>query len=570
MDKQWVLRGEIPDEISKELESQPELIRRVLFYRGVRTKEEAEKFLNPDYQKGQHDPFGILNMDKAVERILRAVNGGEHIIIFGDYDADGVCASVIFHDFFKKIGFDNFHVHIPDRHLDGYGLTMGAIEEFIERKAGLIITLDCGIADYEEVEKANSAGIDVVIVDHHLPQEKTPRAHAIVDPKQKDDSYPFEYLSGTGVAFKTIQALIKKGNFNIVPGWEKWLLDLVALATIADMVPLTDENRVLTRYGLMVLRKTQRPGLLAFFRRMDINPKNLAEDDVAFMIAPRVNIASRMDHANASFAILTTQSPEEANMVSGHLEKLNTDRKKIVEDIMNEIGERIGETGAPEVIVEGDMDWAPGVLGIAANRLLDKYERPVFLWGKANAKEIKGSCRSGGSVNLVDLMNSLPEGFLIESGGHAFAGGFSAEEGKIGELPKEILSAYEKMPKEETKNGILNIDMEMGIDDVNWRAWELIEKMQPFGMDNPKPVFKFSGLKIDNVRKFGNGGIHLGLDFKNSSGKKIPAIGFFVGDSEKFDLKAGQKIDLAATLEKSFFAGRTELRLKIVDIKRKK
>ena len=565
--KQWILREPISEKISKELESWPELVRQLLFYRGIKTKKEAEKFFNPNYEKGLNDPFKILNMEKAVDRILSAIKKNERIIIFGDYDADGVCASVIFHEFFKKVGFENFHVHIPDRHLDGYGLTLESIDEFKKQEAKLIITLDCGITDYDEIEKANKSGIDTVVIDHHLPPEKLPPACAIVDVKQEKDKYLFKDLCGTGVAFKVICALVKKGGFNIVSGWEKWLLDLVAIATITEMVPLMEENRVLVFYGLQVLRKTKRPGLLSFYRRMEMVPVNINEDDVGFMIAPRINVASRMEHANTSFELLTTESSEEADWLTGRIELLNKDRRNIVEAILQEVDEKIEIESIPPIIVKGDINWNPGVLGLVATRLVEKYGRPAVLWGKERAKEIKGVCRSDGTVNVVDLMTVLPKDILLDFGGHAFAGGFSIKEGKIDDLEKEILRAYKKILKQKTENEILYIDKEIGPEEVNWEFYGQIEKFQPFGMDNPKPVFMFSELEIANIKKFGNGGIHLQLDFKKSNGEKISAIGFFIANAEKYDLKTGQKIDLVATLEKSTFRNSLELRLRIVDVK---
>jgi len=557
MTKQWVLRKKISENLEKQL----------LFYRGIKTKKEAEKFFNPNYEKGLNDPFKILNMEKAVDRILSAIKKNERIIIFGDYDADGVCASVIFHEFFKKVGFENFHVHIPDRHLDGYGLTLESIDEFKKQEAKLIITLDCGITDYDEIEKANKSGIDTVVIDHHLPPEKLPPACAIVDVKQEKDKYLFKDLCGTGVAFKVICALVKKGGFNIVSGWEKWLLDLVAIATITEMVPLMEENRVLVFYGLQVLRKTKRPGLLSFYRRMEMVPVNINEDDVGFMIAPRINVASRMEHANTSFELLTTESSEEADWLTGRIELLNKDRRNIVEAILQEVDEKIEIESIPPIIVKGDINWNPGVLGLVATRLVEKYGRPAVLWGKERAKEIKGVCRSDGTVNVVDLMTVLPKDILLDFGGHAFAGGFSIKEGKIDDLEKEILRAYKKILKQKTENEILYIDKEIGPEEVNWEFYGQIEKFQPFGMDNPKPVFMFSELEIANIKKFGNGGIHLQLDFKKSNGEKISAIGFFIANAEKYDLKTGQKIDLVATLEKSTFRNSLELRLRIVDVK---
>jgi single-stranded-DNA-specific exonuclease len=564
MAKQWVMREKISDD----------LVRQILFYRGVKEEKEIEKFLNPDYENGQHDPFLMKDMDKAVERILRAVKSNERIVIYGDYDADGVCASAIFHEFFKKIGFNNFHIHIPDRHLDGYGMNSSAIEEFKTLKVNLVITLDCGITDFDEVEELGRAGIDVVITDHHLAPEKIPKAVAIVDSKQIDDNYPFKFLCGAGVAFKTIQALIKKGDFNITSGWEKWLLDLVCLATVADMVSLIDENRVLASFGLRVLKKTQRAGLKSFYRRLSFNSANLNEDDISFMLVPRLNVSGRMDHANASFELLVTESAEEADWITGKMEMMTAERKSIVARLTEEIDEKIKQAGiAPEVIVFGNIDWNTGVLGMTASRVVEKYNKPVFLWGKAGAKEIKGSARSDGSISVVELMNAAQEGVLIEAGGHAMAGGFSVNEEKIGNLEKEILTAFAKIQKQATDGEILHIDKELKIDEVNEETYAAVEKLSPFGVDNPKPVFLFKDLEIANVRKFGNGGIHLQLDFAKLGGI-VSAISFFVNKGPTFpsgrsDLVSGQKIDLVATLEKSFFRVTPELRLRIVDIKLK-
>ena len=574
MSRQWLLREEIPQEAEEELKDQPDLIRRILFYRGIKTKEEAEKFLSPDYKKHLYDPFGMSGMEAAVERILKAIKDKEKIVIFGDYDADGVCASVIFYDFFKKIGFENFHIHIPDRHLDGYGLTEEAINEFEKDGAKLLITLDCGITDVGEVESANAKGIDVIIIDHHLVQrhkdgsEKKPPACAVVDAKQEDDKYPFKFLCGAGTAFKVVQALIKKGKFLVIPGWEKWLLDLVAIATVADMVPLIDENRVLTYYGLKVLRKTRRPGLISFFQRLNLNSSHLTEEDIAFMIAPRINIASRMDHANTSFSLLTTRSYEEAKWLSAHLEELNIDRRKMVDSILCQIEERIKHLGKlPPIIVEGDYSWHPGVLGIAANRLLEKYERPVFLWGKAEAKQIKGSCRSDGSVNLVEFMEALPTDVFTEKGGHALAGGFSLNEEKVFSFGEIIAEQYSRTAKAETQNGIINIDAKLLLEEVNWDLWSKIESLRPFGVDNPTPLFLFEGLEIAQLRKFGNGGIHLSLGFKKADGSLLSAIGFFMDHSRFGGLAEGQRIDLVASLEKSTYRSIPELRMRIIDIK---
>lgn len=561
--KQWVVRGEIPDDVSAELAGLPEITKKLLFYRNIKTRKEAEEFLSPQYGSDEHNPLKIFNMDKAVERILKAVRDNERVVVFGDYDADGICASVVFHDFFKKIGFENFHVHIPDRYLDGYGLSAIAIEEFAKQKAKLIITLDCGITNFKETEKANSLGIDVIIIDHHLPPENLPPACAVVDLKQKDETYPFNSLAGAGIAFKTVCAIIKTGRFKIVSGWEKWLLDVVAIATVADMVPIVKENRTLVHYGLKVLKKTQRPGLLSFYKRCSLSPSYITEDDLSFTIAPRLNVAGRMDHATVSFNLLITQSRQEADWIGGRLEELSAERRRVVDDIMRKIEAEFG-SGEPEVVATGDESWSPGVLGLTANRVMEKYNCPVFLWGKGGGN-IKGSCRSNGAVHLVDFMNELPKDLFLDIGGHAMSAGFTVELSKAENLKKEIIGLYEKYPKKEIDD-VINIDKEIKIDEVDWTLFSVIESLQPFGAENPKPVFAFHGVGIFRVKKFGNGGVHLQIDFKRTDGTVISAIGFFMAQEKDFDLKAGDKIDLAATLEKNCYRGKEELRLRIIDI----
>jgi len=569
--KKWLIREPVGKEDAEKLGNLPDLVRYLLFYRGIKTQDEAEKFLNPDYEAHLHDPFDMLGMNKAVDRILQAIKNDERIIIYGDYDADGVCSSVIICEFLKKIGFENYHIHIPDRHKDGYGLTLEVIDEFIEQNTKLLVTFDCGITDVEEVAKANSNGIDVIITDHHLVQGKVPNAFAIVDAKQKDDRYPFDMLCGAGVSFKLVQALVDKAgkDLKIAPGWEKWLLDLVAIATIADMVPLVDENRTLTYFGLKVLKRYRRQGISAFLKKLKINPAHINEGDIGFMIAPRVNIASRMEHANTSFELLSTESEEEANWIVGRLEELNNSRKKIVENILKEVFLKFDKE-KPEIVFIGNQNWHPGVLGIAANRLIDKYNCPVFLWGKGESVDFKGSCRAlaESGLNLVDLMNEIPDGILIGAGGHALAGGFTIREGQIENLEKGLIEAYRKAPKNETGEVVLNIDKRLSIDDINWSIYSMVEKLEPFGVENPAPVFLFSNIEIDNIKKFGNGGIHLQLDFKKSDNKIVPAIGFFIANEEKFNLQKGDKIDLVASIEKSTFRNIPELRLRIVDLRR--
>lgn len=560
MNKQWVLREKISDDLEKQL----------LFWRGIKTEEEAEKFFNPGYERDLRDPFEFSQMRKIVDRIIKAIEKNEKIVVFGDYDADGICSCVLFHDFFKKIGFENFQVYIPDRNKEGYGLNLKAMDVFIKQKANLIITVDCGITDLEEIKKANKEKIDVIIIDHHLSPEKLPPAFVILDPKIEGEDYPFKDFCGTGLAFKVISALVKEECFKIVPGWEKWLLDVVAIATVADMFSLLDESRVLTHFGLEVLKKTRRPGLLSLFKKLQIDKMNITEDDIGFLIAPCINVASRMDHATISFSLLTTSSEEEAEVLSQKLVETNSERKKISEELFKKIdAELLKIQNLPEIIVLGDESWLLGILPVLVTKILEKYNRPALLWGRGGANgEIKGSCRSNGRINLVELLTEIGDKIFTEFGGHAVSAGFTAKEGKIPDLNKEVEKAYEKISHYEIEPRVLWLDTELDLEKIDWNFLTFLDKFRPFGTGNPKPIFLLKDLEVWNTRVFGNDGIHLKLDFRKSSGEIIPAIGFFMQQRLDFPVEKGAKIDLAVSVEKNIFNGYTELRMRIVDLRK--
>lgn len=562
--KKW----EMKEQVSKDAEKQ------LLHCYGI-DPEKKESFFNPVYEESLRGPFEILNMDKAVERILRAIKNGEKILLYGDYDADGICGTIVFHDFLKKIGYSNFEAYIPDRHKDGYGLTVEAMEGFKKQGIDLIITIDCGVTDVEEIKKANELGIDTIVTDHHFQGEELPPAVAVVDPKQEKDPYPFKMLCGAAVAFKVVNALIEKGGFNIVEGWTKWLLDVVCIATIADMMPLADENRTIVFYGLQVLRKTRRPGLLALFKKIKVNKKNIKEDDVAFYIAPRINTAGRMGRAGISFELLSTESKEEAEWAAERLDQKNDERRELVEGIVNDVDRMIAENpGDVEIFCLGDEKWEAGVLGIAANRVLEKYNKPVVLWGKGEeGKYIKGSARANGSLNFVELMDFLGDEFFTDRGGHALSAGFTVKEEKVKELSEAFGEAIKKIQPKEAENAIM-VDKEATIEEIDWEFLRVVEKFEPFGMGNPKPVFLIKNLEVFGVKMFGNGGIHLQVDFKRNpstgsgqAGKILSAIAFFMKNEGVFEIKKGDKIDLLASIERSTFKGYDELRLKIVDFK---
>lgn len=545
------------------------LMNTLLRNRGIATREAAERFLHPEYERDIHDPFLILNMEKAVDRILRAIDNKERIVVYGDYDCDGVPGSVVLHDFFKKIGYENFENYIPHRYGEGYGLNLEAIESFVKTKTSLLITVDCGITDIKEVEYANELGIDVIITDHHLAQEPLPPAYAIVNSKQVGDTYPDNMLCGAGVAWKLTQALLKKGGkmWNVGEGWEKWLLDMAGLSTIADMVPLQNENRAIAHFGLKVLRKSPRPGLMKLLRKLKVDQTQLTEDDVGFSIAPRINAASRLSVPYEAFRLLATTDESEADLLSTHLNEINETRKGMVASMIKEAKHKIDARGVREVIVVGSPSWRPGLLGIAAHRLLEDYQRPIFVWGREGSAEIKGSCRSDGSVNVVELMASAREGMFLDSGGHELSGGFSIAHDQIHFLEEEIIAVYNRIEKKQVAEDSLSVDNTLLLKEVTWETYRLIEQLAPFGVGNPKPLFLFEHVEIKGIKTFGKEKNHLELQLQDEGGRTISAIGFFLSpENFKISINEGTAINLVATLEKSVFRGRPELRLRIVDI----
>ncbi len=574
--KKWKLRKPISKKAEAELGDYPELVRKLLFYRGIKTAKEAKVFLQPDYERDLLDPFLLKDMDKAVERFLLAIRQKEKIIIFGDYDADGVPGSAMLALFLHKINYHDFEVYIPDRNNEAYGLSPETIEKFAKSGVKLIITIDCGITDLTEVKLANEKGIEVIITDHHLVPSDLPPAFAIIDAKQADDKYLEKMLCGSGVMFKFICAVLSKDHFNVPVGWEKWLLDLVVIATVTDMVPLMGENRLLAYYGLKVLRQTKRLGLISLLNVIKTRPANVTEDDISFMLGPRINSASRMSQASQAYYLLTTYDDAEAVTIAKHLEDKNKERREAVERVIKGVAEQIDENNLSPIVVAGSPDWGLGMLGLTCSRLVEKYNRPVWLWSKNANGIIKGSCRSDGSVNLVEVMREAGKGdFFIDLGGHAMAAGFSLLPEKVAELAPRLISAYEKAKKEAVEQELL-VDEELLPAQLTWETYKLIEPMAPFGVANPKPVFIIKNLEITEVKYFGNGGLHLELTFQKPDGKKICAIGFFAspvpddpahvfGDIK---LAKGEHVDLVATLERSMFKNYPELRLRIVDLKK--
>lgn len=560
------------------------LLDHLLFHRGITDPTEREAFLSPNYDQGIHDPMTFADIKPAIKRIRKAIKNKERIAIFSDFDADGLPGGTILHDFFKKVGYENFENYIPHRHLEGFGLNNEAIDKMKARGADLIITIDCGITDVEKVNYANSLGIDVIITDHHLPGAELPNALAVIDPKRADCNYPEKMLCGSGVIFKVVQALLQDDRARpekdqlfseAKPGWEKWLLDMVGLATLSDMVPLRGENRVFAHFGLRVLRKTPRLGIMKLLRSIDVRQENLVEDDIGFLITPRINAASRMSDPMDAFKMLTASTDEEADIAVQHLNKLNDERKGTVAAMIKEIKKKVEERSLQDrsVLALGNPDWKPALLGLAATTLVRDYGKPVFLWGRDENGVLKGSCRSDGVTDIVVLMRSLPENIFIDKGGHSMAGGFSLSDELIHTFADALCEGQDKLlvlrKKDEAsgKSQETFIDAALLPEDVTWNTWSHIEKLAPFGEANPKPLFMIKETPLSGIKMFGKTGNHLEVSFAGPKGKKISAIQFFCEPTERINaMKVGDPISLIVTLEKSMFRNFPELRLRIVDI----
>lgn len=554
-----------PDtEVTKVLEEKSSLINRLLENRGVTDKDAAETFLSPNYETQLHDPELLNDVDKAVDRIKQAIKNNERIAIFSDYDCDGIPGAVILHDLFKALEYDNFTNYIPHRHYEGFGLSVSAVEKLAKEDAKLIITIDCGTTDVEAVEKAKELGVDVIITDHHEPGKKLPEAVAIVNPKLGE--YPFDGLCGAAVAYKLAQAVLAETEHKLKPGQEKWWLDMVGIATIADMVPLIDENRVLAWFGLHVLKKSRRPGLQQLLQKNKVNQRFLTEDDIGFTIGPRINAASRMDDPEDAFYMLTTDDVAEAGERVAHLEKLNTERKTLVALMTKDLHKRLEKlTEIPDVLVLGNPEWRPSLVGLAASKLAEEHKKPVFLWGKDGNGVFKGSCRSGGGVSVVELMRAADDVFT-EHGGHHFSGGFSVKDEDIFTFGEKLNEAFKKLGDKAKIEEELLVDELLSLNDVTYSLADELSLLAPYGKGNEKPLFGFKDVTPRKIDLFGKGKEHLKLTFEADNGS-VEAIAFFAQeDSFSKTPSLDTPMTLIGHVEKSFFMGRQQLRIRIIDI----
>ncbi len=566
MRKVWKINKKAPKEFLEKFPEFSKLTLQLLWDRGLKTQKAIDEFFSPDYDQDLHDPFLLKDVKKTIKRLERAEKNNEKVAIFADYDADGICGGIILHEILEVYNIKP-DVYIPDRNLEGYGLNIKSIEKIHEKGTTLVLTVDCGITDVEEVALANKLGIDVIIVDHHEIPKKIPKAHAIIDPKQKQCKYPFKELSGAGVAFKLLQGvrIIKK----LPIAWEKWLLDLVAISTVTDSMLLFGENRTLVKYGLIVLSQTRRLGLKVLMEKARIRG-DLSTYTLGFVLGPRINAASRVDHGTVAFELLLTKNVAEADKLSQRLESRNQERQRHMERIIKEARERVKkDSDKSKIIFEGDETWTSGLVGLVAQKLRDEFWKPAFVCQLSKNHAV---CSARGGVAGFDVIKALDEcrGLLDEYGGHPFAGAFRADVCNLEKIKKILEKVAEKKIKKADMVAFLNVDAEMNVDDLNWKVFDEIQRFEPFGGENSRPLFLLKDLKIIGMRNVGSKENHLKLSLEKETGggtKKFGAIGFNLVDScDKIEL--GDRVDIVFEMLSNEWNGNKELQLKIVDLKK--
>lgn len=522
----------------------------LVYQRGIQTEEALRDFLEPSLDQ-LHDPYELHDMDKAVTRIRQAIENYEQILIYGDYDADGMTSASIVKEALEQLGAE-CQVYLPNRFTDGYGPNASVYKYFIENQGiSLIVTVDNGVAGHEAIELAQSMGVDVIVTDHHSIPEGLPDAYAIVHPEHPEAEYPFKHLAGCGVAFKLATALLEEVQVE--------LLDLVAIGTIADMVSLTDENRILVKYGLSVLKNTQRIGLQELFKIAGIQENEVDEETVGFQIAPRLNALGRLDDPNPAIELLTGFDEEEARDIALMINQKNEERKEIVQKIYDEAKTMVDPDNPVQVLAsEG---WNPGVLGIVAGRLLEELHQPVIVLNIENDLA-KGSARS---IEAVDIFEALDphRDLFVAFGGHAGAAGMTLEASKLEALSQVLVAYIEDNQVDLSTKNELFLDEELSLPDLTLETLKNFEKLAPFGMDNKKPIFYLKDFKVENSRTMGAGNTHLKLKISQAN-VAFEVVAFSLGNLAT-EFSQTKNLELAVTLSVNKWNGQTSLQLMLVD-----
>jgi single-stranded-DNA-specific exonuclease len=561
----WILPNPPDEEAVRDLAtalSLPEIVCRLLLIRGYVSAEDAKLFLRPKLDR-LHDPFAFLSMDKAVERLSRAVRDRELVFIHGDYDVDGICSTTLLTRAIRGLGGQAMPF-IPRRIEDGYDLSDAGVDAAMAAEAKVVVTCDCGTSAVSPVARLCRAGIDVIVTDHHLPGGELPDCLAVLNPKRSGCGYPDKDLAAVGVAFKLALALARTLGKNDNFIWA--MMDLVALATVADVAPLRGENRVFVRYGLKMLADTRNIGVRALIRAAGLDGKQLTAGRIGFILAPRLNAAGRLGHAIRGVELLMTENEHEANAIARELEELNYKRQELDRATLEQARERVLQLDLDEIfgIVLADEAWHPGVIGIVASRLVEEFGRPTILIA-LSGDQGKGS---GRSISKFDLHGALGQSreFLLRYGGHRAAAGVTVARDKVGEfaarfneVARSLLSADDLVPE-------IRVDLEVSIEGMDQRLESLFRHFEPFGIGNPSPVLLSRNVTIARPPKpVGHDGLKLVLDTGTGS---LEAIGWGLAPLvAEFQLQPGSKVDIAFRLERDEYRGESYLQARIADLR---
>lgn len=559
MNKKWEINK--PDEEKvKEIENKHQinsLLAKILVSRGITEEKDIEQFLNPT-RKDFYDPYLMPDMEKAVERILKAIENKEKVLIYGDYDVDGITSVTVLKSFLEERGL-KVDEYIPNRLDEGYGLNRAAVEKIANEKYTLMITVDCGISAIEEVKYANELGIEVIVTDHHEPGEKLPEAIAVVDAKRKDNQYPFRNLAGVGVVFKLTQAISKKLGLE-----EKEFLkylDIVCIGTISDIVPLVDENRVIVKLGLRLVEQTRNLGLRTILQASGY--QKVDSTTISFGIAPRINACGRMGHQEEALKLFLSTDRNEVNELAEKLNEYNRQRQEKEKQIFLEALEKIKKEAINEdsiMVIDGE-NWHHGVIGIVASKITEMYFKPSILLCY-EGDEGKGSGRSIPGFDLHEALTKC-EDSLEKFGGHSMAIGLSVKKDKLDELRKK-LDAIAKEKQIDKIVPILKIDAQVDLKDINMQIVESLKQLEPFGEENKVPLFVFKNLKIDSIRALSEGK-HIKLTLRQDNQNLINAMGFNLGELTN-DYRIGDKVDIVGSLEINKFNGEESIQILLKDM----
>lgn len=561
-----------------------DIFTQILKKRGLDTSEKREAFLNPSYN-AKHDPFLLPDMEQAVERLVEAHDKQEKITIYGDYDIDGLTATAILLDALKSFGFKHVDAFIPNRFVEGYGLTVDAIERIAATGAQLIVTVDCGSLSEKEIVRARELNVDVIVTDHHNVAPKQPPAVAVINPKRLLQDYPEEYenlqlkadskqsgkiypfldLAGCGVAFKLVQALQTKLD-GLADGQEKWLLDLVALGTVCDVVTLVDENRTNVYWGLKVLSKTRRPGLKALMAVSRVEPEKVNARSLGFGLGPRMNAAGRLETAQIALDMLTATDSMLAYEKAQQLDALNMARRTDQDEIYKSALQQAEKYKDDSVLVVSAPEWNHGIVGIVAAKLLEKFGKPTFVLQEMG-EEAKGSARSYGNFSAADAIRSA-EGIITKGGGHRLAAGVTLPTKNIDAFRRRVNEFYKEQElrlSDEQKILLPEADVLADIDNVGEELIEQIAALEPFGSGNTQPVLRSTDLEVLHVRRMGADGQHVKLEVRSKSGAKMQFLAF--NAPEHFFVEIGTEVSVWYQPDINEWQGRRSVEGKLLHLR---